>query len=98
MKLIKRIKCAVCNFKKIWSIYKLSYGDLEIKNFLEVYYNKKLNLDLITSNDYNLLEWSFIFNYKRSIIKQPTLAISYIAPCITIGYNHTMHPPLHTCC
>jgi len=56
MKLIKRIKCPVCNFKKIWSIYKLSYGDLEIKNFLEVYYNKKLNLDLITSNDYNLLE------------------------------------------
>jgi hypothetical protein len=56
MKLIKRIKCPVCNLKKIWSIYKLSYGDLEIKNFLEVYYNKKLNLDLITNNDYNLLE------------------------------------------
>jgi 2-polyprenyl-3-methyl-5-hydroxy-6-metoxy-1,4-benzoquinol methylase/rubredoxin len=56
MKLIKRVKCPVCNFNKIWSIYKLSYGDLEIKNFLEVYYNKKLNLDLITNNEYNLLE------------------------------------------
>ncbi len=56
MKLIKRIKCPVCNFDKIQSIYKLSYRDPKIKNFLEVYYNKKLNLDLIADNNYNLLE------------------------------------------
>ena len=56
MKLIKRIKCPVCNFEKILSIYKLPYRDPKIKNFLEVYYNKKLNLDLITDNNYNLLE------------------------------------------
>ena len=56
MKLIKRIKCPVCNIEKIKSIYKLSYRDSKIKNFLEVYYNKKLDLDLIIDNDYNLLE------------------------------------------
>ena len=56
MQLIKRTKCPICNFKKIESIYKLSYRDSKIKNFLEVYYNKKLNLDLINDDDYNLLE------------------------------------------
>ena len=56
MKLIKRIKCPVCNFDKTQSIYKLSYKDSKIKNFLEVYYNKKLNLDLIADNNYNLLD------------------------------------------
>ena len=31
MKLIKRIKCPVCNFEKILSIYKLPYRDPKIK-------------------------------------------------------------------
>ena len=56
MKLIKRIECPVCNFDKIQSIYKLSYRDPKIKIFLEAYYNKKLNPDLIADNNYNLLE------------------------------------------
>ena len=64
MELIERIKCPICENNKLVSIYRLSYQDTKIKNFLETYYNKKLNLDLISHNDYNLLECkncSFIF-------------------------------------
>ena len=56
MKLIERTKCPICEDNKIISIYKLSYQDTKIKFFLETYYDKKLNLDLISHNDYNLLE------------------------------------------
>ncbi|MDA8891135.1 hypothetical protein N9I74_02860, partial [Candidatus Pelagibacter sp.] len=56
MKLIERTKCPICEDNEIISIYKLSYQDTKIKFFLETYYDKKLNLDLISHNNYNLLE------------------------------------------
>ena len=56
MKLIERDHCPICKTSEILSIYRLSYQDTKIKSFFEYYYKKKLNLDLISQYDYNLLE------------------------------------------
>ena len=56
MKLIPRIYCPVCDNKSLKSIYKLSYQDPKIKEFLEIYYQNRLPINLIAEYDYDLVE------------------------------------------
>ena len=64
MKLISRNNCPICETTTISSIYKLSYQDLRIKNFLKIYYKDRLPLNLLNEYNYELLECNnckFIF-------------------------------------
>ena len=64
MKLISRNSCPICETTTISSIYKLSYQDLRIKNFLKIYYKDRLPLNLLNEYNYELLECNnckFIF-------------------------------------
>ena len=64
MHLIERNSCPLCGNQKFNYLYKISYNETDIKNFLLNYYNNKLNLNLILNSDYELLECnkcSFIF-------------------------------------
>ena len=64
MYLIERNSCPLCGNQKFNYLYKISYNETDIKNFLLNYYNNKLNLNLILNSDYELLECnkcSFIF-------------------------------------
>ena len=64
MYLIERNSCPICDNQKFNYLYKISYNETDIKNFLLKYYNNKLNLNLILNSDYELLECNkcgFIF-------------------------------------
>ena len=56
MELVLRKKCPICDSLNHKSIYSLPYKDKRIQNFLELYYNNKLPLNLVLEHNYNLLE------------------------------------------
>ena len=71
MFLIERNSCPLCDNKELNFLYKISYNETNIKNFLLKYYNNKLNLDLLSSNDYELLECKNCgFIFQKSIPDQ----------------------------
>jgi len=64
MKLIARNNCPICKSFSTQLIYKLSYQDSKIRNFLRIYYKNRLPLDLIAEYNYELIECNicnFIF-------------------------------------
>ena len=64
MKLIARDNCPICKSFSTQLIYKLSYQDSKLRNFIKIYYKNRLPLNLISEYDYELIECNickFIF-------------------------------------
>lgn len=56
MKLIERNNCPICKSFSIQSIYSLSYQNSKLQNFLTTYYKNRLQLNLVSQYDYELIE------------------------------------------
>jgi 2-polyprenyl-3-methyl-5-hydroxy-6-metoxy-1,4-benzoquinol methylase len=56
MKLIVRNNCPICKSFSTKLIYKLSYQDSTLTNFLKVYYKNRLPISLISKYNYELIE------------------------------------------
>jgi len=56
MNLIERKRCPVCDKEKFNSLFKISYNDQKLKNFLLDYYHNRLNFNIISNYYYEILE------------------------------------------
>lgn len=56
MSLTERSNCPICSYQKFKSLYKISYCDEKILNFLNEYYQNRFPTHLIKNFDFELLE------------------------------------------
>ena len=56
MKLIERTKCPICSCLNYKSLFKISYNDASVLNFLNEYYSGRMPVNFLKDYNYELME------------------------------------------